>query len=57
VQQGHEPFLDGRRHDVLPATGFVVDERDVEADDVEEQPLHETVLAHHLDGLRVAPRG
>ncbi len=51
AEQLDQPALDLLAHDVLPPAGLVVDVRPVEPDDIAQQALGETVLAHHVDGL------
>lgn len=52
VENFDQAALDLLAHDVLPAAGFVVHERPVQADDVGEQSLGEPVLAHNVHGFR-----
>ncbi|GMA35094.1 hypothetical protein GCM10025876_12980 [Demequina litorisediminis] len=47
VEHRHEAALDAVTHDVLPPARFFVHVRKIKPDDVHQEPLGETVLAHH----------
>ncbi len=50
TEQRQDLSLNPLAHDVLPPTGLVVHVLPFEADDIEKQPLGESVLAHHPSG-------
>ncbi len=50
-QQLDETALDLLAHDMLPAACLFVDIRPVETDDIAQESLGETMLAHDVDGL------
>src|SRR5690606_31446248 len=54
INQLDDAPLDTLAHDVFPPAGLLVHERQLEANDISEEPLGEAVLAHHPYGDELA---
>ena len=48
MEEFHQALLHGVAHDMLPATGLVVDPRPLQSDNVQQETLRQAMLAQHL---------